>query len=398
MGPFDVIIIGGGISGTSLAHYFLRAGLKPCLLEKETSVGGALASQRHEGGFWLEMGAHTAYNSYGNFLSILSERRLIEQLEKRQTSRWMLWDDHRAVSIKGRIGIFELIRSLPSIFWTEKSGLTVEGYYSKILGSNNYRNVGRPMFNAVTSQEAGNIPAAMLFKKRPRDKQVMRSFTLKGGLRSVPEAICAMDGLTVRTGCDVKQIGFREGMFQVTEAAGGVLEAPALALATPADAAAGLLGTSFPQLAEKLSNITVREILSIGAVVKKGRVRLPLMAGLVGGDDSFYSMVSRDPVDHPEQRGFTFHFKPDAGREESMETIERILGTPRRDFDHLATRTNRMPSPRPGHGAWVRELDALLAGKSILITGNYFAGLSIEDCVSRSVKEGARWMQRLQAL
>ena len=81
-----------------------------------------------------------------------------------------------------------------------------------------------------------------------------------------------------------------------------------------------------------------------------------------------------------------------------METIERILGTPRRDFDHLATRTNRMPSPRPGHGAWVRELDALLAGKSILITGNYFAGLSIEDCVSRSVKEGERWMQQLKAL
>ncbi len=398
MGPFDVIIIGGGISGTSLAHYFLRAGLQPCLLEKESSVGGALASQRYGGGFWFEMGAHTAYNSYGNFLSILSERHLMEHLEKRQTSQWMLWDDHRAVSIKGRIRMLELMRSLPNIFWTKKSGLTVEGYYSKILGSNNYRNVGRPMFNAVTSQEAGNIPAAMLFKKRPRAKHVLRSFTLSGGLRSVPEAICAMDGLTVRAGCDVKQVSFRKGVFQVTDATGGVLEAPVLALATPADAAAGLLGASFPGIAEKLSGIMVRDILSIGAVVQKERVRLPLLAGLVGADDCFYSMVSRDPVDHPEQRGFAFHFKPDAGKEESMETIERILGVHRNDFDHLASRTNRMPSPKPGHGAWVRELDALLAGKPILITGNYFEGLSIEDCVSRSVKEGERWIQHLQVL
>ena len=398
MGTFDVIIIGGGISGTSLAHFFLRAGLKPCLLEKESSVGGALASQRYDGGFWFEMGAHTAYNSYGNFLSILSERHLMGQLEKRQTSQWMLWDDPHAVSIKDRIGKLELMRSLPRMFWTKKSDLTVEGYYSRILGSNNYRNVGRPMFNAVTSQEAGNIPATMLFKKRPRDKQVSRSFTLNGGLRSVPEAICSMEGLTVRTGCEVKQVGFRQGMFQVTDTTGGVLEAPALALATPADDAAGLMGASFPPIAEKLAGIAVRDILSLGAVVKKERVRLPPLAGLVGAEDCFYSMVSRDPVDHPEQRGFAFHFKPEAGEEEALETLERILGVGRDDFDHLASRTNRMPSPQPGHSAWVEELDALLAGKPVLITGNYFEGLSIEDCVSRSVKEGERWMQQLQAL
>jgi oxygen-dependent protoporphyrinogen oxidase len=38
----------------------------------------------------------------------------------------------------------------------------------------------------------------------------------------------------------------------------------------------------------------------------------------------------------------------------------------------------------------VRELDSLLAGKGLLLTGNYFIGLAIEDCVSRSLSEFRR--------
>jgi UDP-galactopyranose mutase len=33
---------------------------------------------------------------------------------------------------------------------------------------------------------------------------------------------------------------------------------------------------------------------------------------------------------------------------------------------------------------------AALAGKRLAVTGNYFAGLAIEDCVSRSVSEWGR--------
>ena len=37
------------------------------------------------------------------------------------------------------------------------------------------------MLSAVPSQSADEFPADMLFKKRSRRKDVMRSFTLKGG-------------------------------------------------------------------------------------------------------------------------------------------------------------------------------------------------------------------------
>jgi UDP-galactopyranose mutase len=38
----------------------------------------------------------------------------------------------------------------------------------------------------------------------------------------------------------------------------------------------------------------------------------------------------------------------------------------------------------------VEEIDRALAGRKLAVTGNYFAGLAIEDCLLRSNAEWAR--------
>ena len=43
-----------------------------------------------------------------------------------------------------------------------------------------------------------------------------------------------------------------------------------------------------------------------------------------------------------------------------------------------------------GHEQLVVELDRLLQGGKLALTGNYFGGLAIEDCVVRSKEEFAR--------
>jgi len=44
-----------------------------------------------------------------------------------------------------------------------------------------------------------------------------------------------------------------------------------------------------------------------------------------------------------------------------------------------------------GHHKWLEKTDMLLKGKkNLLLTGNYFGGMAIEDCVSRSKSEVAR--------
>ncbi|NTW74824.1 MAG: FAD-dependent oxidoreductase, partial [Chlorobiaceae bacterium] len=74
MAQQDVVIIGGGISGLSLAFYCSQAGLKTTLIEKGKSVGGSFASHHYSSNgdsFWLELGAHTCYSSYQNLLGIV---------------------------------------------------------------------------------------------------------------------------------------------------------------------------------------------------------------------------------------------------------------------------------------------------------------------------------------
>jgi hypothetical protein len=74
------------------------------------------------------------------------------------------------------------------------------------------------------------------------------------------------------------------------------------------------------------------------------------------------------------------------------ETVEscysKIVG--KRNFEHVAAAGHVVPSPRPGHKKTVAEIDGLLAGSALLLTGNYFTGIAIEDCISRSLQESRR--------
>jgi oxygen-dependent protoporphyrinogen oxidase len=163
---YDLIVIGGGISGLSLAHYASRAGMKTLLLEKATEAGGCLRTMRQSGGFWLELGAHTCYNSYGNLIRIIEECGVRGRLLPRKKVPFMMFVDGRVKSIPSELDFFELICSAPRIFTLSKSGQTVGSYYSRIVGKRNFDRVIGPALSAVPSQRADDFPADMLFKKR----------------------------------------------------------------------------------------------------------------------------------------------------------------------------------------------------------------------------------------
>jgi protoporphyrinogen oxidase len=48
---------------------------------------------------------------------------------------------------------------------------------------------------------------------------------------------------------------------------------------------------------------------------------------------------------------------------------------------------NRLPALRKGHAELVRRIDRALAGTRLALTGNWFVGVSIEDCLTRSRQE-----------
>ena len=391
MATQDVVIIGGGISGLSLAFYCSQAGMKTTLIEKSNTVGGSFASHQCMGkgdSFWFELGAHTCYSSYQNLLGIVETCGIADMIIPREKVPFTLLLDGKVKSITAGLNIFELLLSAPNLFFQKKENQTVKSYYSKIVGAGNYRNTISHFFNAVPSQVTDDFPADMMFKSRPKRKDVLKNYTFKGGLQSVAYTISARKGIQVRVGSAAESVVQTGGKYVVRTADGNEYSAGALALAIPSAAAASLLQDVNQAVAHHLGQLKSADVDSVGVVVKKSGVSLKPVAAIISPNDIFYSMVSRDTVPDDNYRGFAFHFRPGIDEDKKLKRISEVLGIHKSKFEHRASKMNVVPSLRLGHREWARKVDDLLGGaKNLYLTGNYFGGMAIEDCVSRSRDE-----------
>ena len=399
MKQFDAIVIGAGISGLSFASYAAGAGLSTLVIERSERVGGCFHSHRFEGkaaGFWLELGAHTCYNSYGGLIGLMEQYGLMGSILAREKVSFKMLVDNEIRSITSQLSFPELLTSAWRIFSLKKEGESVESYYGRIVGRGNYQRVFAPAFNAVISQRANDFPADMLFNKRPRRKDVLKSFTLQGGLSSVTDRIAAIPGVTLVTGAEVSRISQSTGRYLVELSDGRSFESDRLALATPPPEASRLAAGINPELSGVLSRIKVENIESVGVAVAKEKLTIPPLAGIIPANDDFYSAVSRDTVPHQTLRGFSFHFK--AGRlplAAKLQRIAQVLKVKPEDLEQPVERESRLPSPVLGHASLTAELDRSIAAQKLFVTGNYFAGMAVEDCIVRSHKEFVRLSGKL---
>jgi protoporphyrinogen oxidase len=389
-----LLIIGAGISGLSMAHYAAAAGLKVLILEQERQAGGCLHSHRFSGepdGFWLELGAHSVFNSYGNLLAMLEAARALDRLRPRAKVGFRMLADGMVRSIPSQLHFSELLLAPFRLLGWKKTGRSVVDYFGRIVGPRNYAAVFEPAFNAVICQPASEFPAECLFNPRPRRKDFPRSFTLVGGLQTITEVLA--NDLPVQYGQTVRAVQQVRGGFSVATD-DGEYRARSLCLATPVAEAARLLQNDFPELSTALAQIQTAWVESVGVAVPKAQLKLPLVAGLIGRNQAFYSAVSRDTVPDPAWRGFTFHFRPGALDEaDKLDCIAQTLGLPRQKLTSVVSKTNRLPALRVGQGDLISAVDRALAETRLALTGNYFTGVAIEDCVARSRAEWERVRQ-----
>jgi protoporphyrinogen oxidase len=387
---FDVAVLGAGISGLSFAHHSARAGLRTLVIEEAAKAGGCIHTVRTPEGFWLELGAHTLYNSYGSLLEVVAALGLGEHILRRQKAPYRLLRDGKLRSVPSQLALGELFTSAWRIFSERKDGRTVGDYYGRLVGKRNWRRVFAPLLSAVPSQRADDFPAEMLFKQRPRRKDLPRSFTLEGGLATLIERLVRDDGITVQMNRGARAITRTERGFLVDTSDGASVETRNLVFAVPPDAAARLLLPIAPSTAAALARIRTAAIESTGVVMAKRDLSIPRLAGLVPVDDIFFSAVSRDVVPDDRFRALAFHFRAGLSRDERLDRIAAVTKTTRANFVHIAENATSLPSPGLGHADIVRAIDKSIAGSRIFITGNYFGGLAIEDCVLRSVAESQR--------
>jgi len=385
--PFDLVIVGAGISGLTLARLSAQAGLRVLLLESSPTVGGAIRSARTSDGYWYELGAHTLYNSYGALIGHLESAGLMDKIQRRAKAPYRLLVDGKVRSVPSQINKGELFASVWKAFTARKAGKSVSEYYGSLVGRKNWKQVFSALFSAVPSQRADNFPAEMLFKKRERRKDLPRTFTLTGGLSTLVEALAKHPNLEVRTEAPVLAIEKCGDGFNVQPQFGEPIHATRVAVAVPADGAATLLGSVLPDIAAVLGNLRTATIASTGVVLRKEDLWLPTVAGLFPLSEDFFSIVSRDVVPHDRYRAASFHFKGETDRESRLANIARVLRTTPDRFVHLADNLTTLPSPILGHADQVARLDAALQTSGIFLTGNYFGGLAIEDCALRSQYE-----------
>jgi protoporphyrinogen/coproporphyrinogen III oxidase len=400
MARYEVVVVGGGISGLTFAFESARAGRETLVLERAPQVGGCLATHRTGSGFWYELGAHTCYNSYVGLATLLEACGLRGEVVGRAKTHLRFVDGDRILpgsNLCALVRLFswgELARSLPRMLREKKDGQTVYSYYSRIVGRRNYGTVLGPMLSAVPSQSADAFPAGMLFKARSeRRKDLPRSFTLRNGLAAIPEAVARQPRLTVVAGQAAARVEAARSSFAVVTDAGERYEAPVVAVATPPGTASQLVRAASPELATVVARVKEAAVESLGAAVRAQHVDVPPSTFLIPREDVFQSVVTRDAVPDPSWRGFVFHFKPGLPRDAKLKRIAELLKVKPTDLEDVAERRSVLPSPVLGHEEIVREVDRLSSGSRLCLTGNWFAGLSIEDCVERSRREWARVAQ-----
>ncbi|MCG7899923.1 MAG: FAD-dependent oxidoreductase [Candidatus Thiodiazotropha lotti] len=391
-GAVDLLIIGAGIGGLGLAQMARRYGLKSLVLEAGSHIGGAINShyfQTEDGDYWAELGGHTCYNSYGNLLQLLEEAGQLDSLVPKLKLPYRMLVGDRLHSIPSQLNLFELLGVLPRLWVSHKAGKSVKDYFGGIIGSRNYRQVLGPALDAVVCQPSSDFPAESLFRKKPRRKEVIRSYTGASGLQSFIDAVSS--GLEIRTQSPVTRIERMSDRYLVEVEGGEPVQADRLALAVAPDIASGLLAALMPELACHLAEIEMAEIDSQAVLIKSDSFELEPLAGIIAQQDDFYSVVSRDPVPDDNYRAFTFHFKPDALDEVGrLGCIARVLGIEPADIIESASYRNRLPSLRLGHYERISLIDQQLKGHTLALTGNWFSGVSIEDTLIRSNDECQR--------
>ncbi len=395
-----MVVAGGGIAGLAFAHHAAAAGRSVLVLEAGPRTGGCLNTRRLADGFWYEVGAHTAYNSYGAFLELVEACGLRGSIRPRGDARkrFALLRDGR-LAMMGPLSVFlkfdlvELLLTAPFGLFRSKEDRTTAEAYGGIVGRRNYANVLAPFLAAVPSQSADGFPArgpGSLFKTRARRKDVVKSFTLDGGLSTLADALARRPNVEVRTGVSVREVRRDGAGFAVRCEDGTRHAAQVAALAVPPPAAAALVAGSDPALAAAFGAIGSARVETTAVALPREMTSLPEMAFLVPVNDVFYSAVTRDAVPHARLRAFAFHFKPGHAREDRLRRIEEVLGARREAFVDVAESFVVLPAPALGHAEVVARVQRALEGSRLAVTGNFFDGLALEDCVLRSKAEWAR--------
>ncbi len=311
-----VVVIGGGISGLTVAYWLKKWGVDVMVLEQGSTVGGTMQTVREDG--WLvETGPNSALETTPLFeemvvdLGILNERIYANE---RANKRYILRDGmlhalpmsppafltSRLWTLGGKLRILKepfvgrarkeesvaefVERRLGREFLDYAINPFVAGVYAGNPEQLSVR-AAFPKLYALEENYGGLIKGMIKGAKERRRraetaKDRAKMFSFIGGMTTFPQAIARMLGETVRTHTRVVGIErLNSSMFTVMcESQKGTesLQARMVVIATPAMQASRLVVSLSPSLAESLARIYYPPVAEVFLGFRLDQIARPL--------------------------------------------------------------------------------------------------------------------------
>ncbi|WP_133272085.1 protoporphyrinogen oxidase [Hymenobacter radiodurans] len=302
-----VAILGGGISGLTLAFYLQKAGVAYDLFEANDTLGGNLRTERRDG-YLLETGPNSLQLSdeLGDLLADLNLTSEIQETAAVSANRYILRNGryHRLpasppalltsgfFSFKAKLNILrELAR--PAVLPDAQE--TLGGFFRRRFGSEIVDYALNPFISGIYAGDPEQLLLHKTFPKLAALEQTYGSvlrglaksggaggrrkiFSLRGGLQTLATALT--NQLTHRhTGQLVTGLTRdTAGNYQVQTARGAFSDASydVVALALPAYAAAPLLKPLFPEAASALAAVNYPPMAAVFTAYRRTDVTHPL--------------------------------------------------------------------------------------------------------------------------
>lgn len=441
-----IAIIGGGISGLSLAFFLLEKDpdLDIIVLESKQRPGGKIWTEKAEG-FLCEGGVNGFLDNKPRTLE-LAGKVALEPLRSNDASRKrFIYSGSRLhrlpesppaflasslISLKGKLRIM----LEPVIQGNARDEETLAAFARRRLGNEAYEKLIDPMasgiyagnpetlslracFPKVYDLEAryGGLIRGMIRLQRERKKQgssekvgagpggTLTSF--HGGMGELANALRGFLGSRLRLGSKVQEIERKGRGYSLFLTDGSSIEADIVASASPAYAVAEMLKNMDMRLSHLVAEIPYPSLSVVCLGYRKEKIKTPI--------DSFGFLIpsrekrkilgtlydssifpNRAPEGYVLLRSMVGGARySDLARENDTKLVDLVKGelaaimdiSSDPDFTRVYRHEMAIPQYNIGHLERLRNIDAmLLRHKNLYLTGNAYRGIGVNDCIENS--------------
>lgn len=303
---FEIVVVGGGLSGLAAAAILGKAGLKVLLLEKSRHIGGRATTMMRDDGFFLNLGPHALYQK-GAAAKVLRElgvkfsggRPPSKGFAVRGRQKFVLPGDFFSLlttsllSWRGKLEAARTLTALPKIDTNDLNAITFQQWLDQNLKESETKQLLAAIARLATYQNAPELMSAGAALRQIGLALTGGVLYLDGGWQTIVDSLRAVAkkvGVQILSETNVTTIATNGNGSVIQSASGAEYQADFVVLAVAADMAAQLIGSDY----ETTLNRSAKKLISVKAAcldVALQSLPEPNALFALGMDEAFYFSV-----------------------------------------------------------------------------------------------------------